>query len=114
MHYKKIVVVPLACLLIGGVMYSLYAFINAFGALQENFLYDGTVTAKAEGTVMLFTSSAETIPMRIIEETEFANGLSLETINTGDCLKISASNSGSTITAKNVEKINCGTSYGYR
>jgi len=114
MHYKKIVVMPATFLFIGGVMYSLYAFIGAFGALQENFLYDGSVAAKAEDAVMLLTPTEETITVRIAEETKFADELSLEAINTGDCLKISAAHSGSAIIAKNIEKINCGTSYGYR
>lgn len=114
MHYKKIIVIPALLLLTGGMMYFLYAFIGAFGALQENFLYDGTVIAKTEDTITIYTSSLETIPMRIIEETEFTNELSLEAINAGDCLKISASDSGPTLIAKDVEKIGCGMDYGYR
>lgn len=114
MSYKKVVNVSALVVLVGGVIVSIFSFVQAFGDLQEGMVYDGTVTAKAENTILLLTPAAETIPFRIISGTDFMNGLRIEDISTGECLRIKTGGAGAESVARSVEKISCGVGYGYR
>lgn len=113
MFYKKLLGTLILILLITGVSFTTYNFVDAkFINTESSLNFDGLVTAVTPSSLTLSTSGTEPIEVLINKKTSFVGKLKFQDIKVGDHLKINAVSSGGSVKAKTVKLVSHGSGYG--